>query len=386
MIEREVFITNLSAALPNHPVENDQMESILGLVGGKPSKARRHILRSNGIKKRYYVIDPESGKPTHSNAELTAEAIRKLASESFSLNDLQLLATGTTLPDQMMPNHGVMVHGELGIQPIEVVSNSGICLSGTAAMKYVYNSIKCGDLRNGISTGSEIASVFFRSIQYETEANEKLKELEKRSILAFEKDFLRWMLSDGAGAALLENKPAKEGISLKIHWIDMLSFAGEMETCMYGGGVKIDGKLKSWLNFSQKEVMEQSILSLKQDVELLNDYIIKYTVTDHIRILKKKYGISVEEIDYFLPHYSSEYFREKVSQGLQEAGFKIPFERWFTNLTYKGNTGSASIYIILEEIFHSGNLKVGDKLLCYIPESGRFSSGYMLLEVVSGEY
>jgi 3-oxoacyl-[acyl-carrier-protein] synthase-3 len=54
-------------------------------------------------------------------------------------------------------------------------------------------------------------------------------------------------------------------------------------------------------------------------------------------------------------------------------------ERWFTNLPYKGNIGSASIYVILEELFHSGKIKKGDKLLCFVPESGRFSMCYLLL-------
>lgn len=42
---------------------------------------------------------------------------------------------------------------------------------------------------------------------------------------------------------------------------------------------------------------------------------------------------------------------------------------------------SASIYIILEELFHSGRLRQGDTLLCMIPASGRFSVAYMLLTV-----
>jgi 3-oxoacyl-[acyl-carrier-protein] synthase-3 len=37
---------------------------------------------------------------------------------------------------------------------------------------------------------------------------------------------------------------------------------------------------------------------------------------------------------------------------------------------------------MLEEIFNAGKLKKGEKLLCYIPESGRFSTAFMLLEVV----
>ncbi len=63
-------------------------------------------------------------------------------------------------------------------------------------------------------------------------------------------------------------------------------------------------------------------------------------------------------------------------------GFNVPYEKWFTNLADKGNTGSASIYVMLEELFHSGRLCSGEKILCYIPESGRFSVAYMLLSVV----
>ncbi|MEN8180748.1 MAG: 3-oxoacyl-[acyl-carrier-protein] synthase III C-terminal domain-containing protein, partial [Pseudomonadota bacterium] len=65
-----------------------------------------------------------------------------------------------------------------------------------------------------------------------------------------------------------------------------------------------------------------------------------------------------------------------------EMDFMIPKERWFTNLETKGNTGAASIYIMLDELANSGRLKSGDKLLCFVPESGRFSSSFMLLSVV----
>jgi 3-oxoacyl-[acyl-carrier-protein] synthase-3 len=67
---------------------------------------------------------------------------------------------------------------------------------------------------------------------------------------------------------------------------------------------------------------------------------------------------------------------------MDNIGFSIPSERWFTNLAWKGNTGSASIFVILEELFHSDRLREGQKLLCFIPESGRFSMAYLLLTVV----
>jgi len=102
-----------------------------------------------------------------------------------------------------------------------------------------------------------------------------------------------------------------------------------------------------------------------------------------LEVKKLHPDLKPEQIDWFLPHYSSAYFRERAAQSLKDAGFDIPFEKWFTNLPDKGNTGSASIYIILEELFHSGRLKPGQRLLCYVPESGRMNTGFMHLTVCS---
>ena len=73
-----VYITRSAVCLPNAPVDNDAVEAILGQVGPRPSRARRVVQRSNGIRSRYYVIDPASGRLTHSNASLTAQAVRAM--------------------------------------------------------------------------------------------------------------------------------------------------------------------------------------------------------------------------------------------------------------------------------------------------------------------
>jgi 3-oxoacyl-[acyl-carrier-protein] synthase-3 len=97
--------------------------------------------------------------------------------------------------------------------------------------------------------------------------------------------------------------------------------------------------------------------------------------------IREKRGVQPDDYDWFLPHYSSQYFRDQVYERMQRAGMEIPSERWFTNLSTKGNTGSASIYIMLAELFHSGDLKPGQRILCYIPESGRFSTAFISLTV-----
>ncbi len=380
---RDAYITNVAVFFPGDPVSNDEMEKVLGSIGDRASRARTLVLKNNGIKNRYYSWNRKTGKLDYTNAQMTANAIKNLENSNFKLSDMECLICGTTLPDQMMPNHAVMVHGELQLQPIEVVATSGICLAGITAMKYAYQNVITGHVDSAVSTGSEVASMIMRAENFKAESDQKIKELEKRNIIAFEKDFLRWMLSDGAGAVVIQNKPSSKGISLKIEWMEILSFAGEIDACMYGGSEKLeDGSLRGWAQMSQQEWLEKSVFSLKQDVELLNNSIVSLTVEKALQIIMKRRQITADQIDYFLPHYSSDYFREKLMEGMVKIGFEIPYSKWFTNLTTKGNTGSASIYIILEEIFHSGKLKKGEKLLLFIPESGRFSAGYVMLSVV----
>ena len=384
-MSHQVYINNSSAFLPNEAVSNDAMESLLTPVAKRPSRVRKLILRSNKIRSRYYAITPETGLASHTNAQLAAEAIRKLGAQGCNIDIIEVLACGTTLPDQLMPNHALMVHGELGIPACEAVATSGICLSGVMSLKYAYMAILSGLNSNGVATGSENVSSLLRGHLFAKEMTVLSKELDKNPELAFEKDFLRWMLSDGAGAVWMSNKPNSDTgrISLRIDWIHQKSYAGELEACMYAGAEKMeDGSLRAWREYLPKEWMEQSIFSIKQDVKLLNEKIIEYTVSKPLQELVEQNIVDAEQIDWFLPHYSSEFFREKVYEGMQLAKCDISQEKWFSNLSTKGNTGSASIYIILEELFHSGRLKKGERLLCYIPESGRFSTAFMHFTVV----
>jgi 3-oxoacyl-[acyl-carrier-protein] synthase-3 len=378
---KRVFINNLSVFMPNEKVTNAEMEDIIGKISGKKSRAKSVILRSNGIKSRYYAIDKETGEYNYTNASLAAKAVVGLFDNEEQLKIIDCLVASTSMADQVMPNHGVMVHGELKNPPCEVVSTAGICLCGLTALKYAFLNIKAGESQNSVVVASEVASSIMRSERFEAESEYKLAQLNEKPEIAFEKDFLRWMLSDGAGSALLSDTPNSTGLSLEIDWIETLSFADQMEPCMYAGADKIDGSLKGWMKFNDDERSQQSIMSVKQDVKILNDNIVAITVEKALSKIAQKRLIKAEDFTFFLPHYSSQYFREKLFAGLENIAFSIPYEKWFTNLTEKGNTGSASIFIMLEELFNSGRLKAGDKLLCYVPESGRFSSGFMQLSV-----
>lgn len=379
-MNKSVYINRISKFLPGEPVSNDEMEQYLGFVGGDlRSKSKAIILRNNKITNRYYAID-KSGNSTHTNAQLTAEAIKGLAKDDFKIEDIELLTCGTTSPDQLLPSHASMVHGELKSKPVEAISFSGSCCSGTNALKYAYMSILAGFTNNAVATGSEKLSHWMSAKNFKEEA-EKLKKLEQNPILAFEKDFLRWMLSDGAAAVLISDKPNQDQLSLRIEYIDICSFANEIETCMYAGAEKTaDGSLKGWASFDQSEWTTRSIFSLKQDTRLLDDYITQVG-TRTIASSFKKHKVNVEEIDWFLPHISSEYFRSRLDDQMKLNNIQIPMEKWFLNLTRVGNVGAASIFLALEELLYSGKLKKGNKIALIIPESARFNYTNVLLTV-----
>ena len=357
------------------------MEEYLGQINGAPSRSKAIVLRNNGIKNRFYALTKE-GKPTHTNAQMTAEAVRVLFKNNpDSIKDIELLSTGTSTPDQLMPSHGVMVHGHLPeTKPFEVVSPSGVCCAGMHAFKYAYLATKAGEVQQSVATGSERFSLSLLAGNFEDEAK-RLKELVNDPYIGFEKEFLRWMLSDGAAAFHISNKKNETGLSLKVEWIEGFSYANELEPCMYQGSEKLkDGTLKSYQDYTPQELTAQSIMSIKQDVKLLSKNIVLYGGYGVSESLAR-HGVKSEEIDYFLPHMSSNFFKDKIYQQLIANGTGIMYDKWFVNLDKVGNVGAASVYFMVNELFHSGKLKVGDKIYLLVPESSRFSYMYSLLTV-----
>lgn len=356
------------------------MESILGMVNGKPSKARSIVLRNNGIKTRYYAF--RNGKSTHTNVEMAANAIKGLFDENIPLEKAEILAVGTSSPEQVIPSHASMVHGALGTTKcLELISAMGTCCSSMQALKYAYMAIASGMADTAIGCGSEKMSTWMHASRFEPEV-ENLTKLEENGYIAFEKDFLRWMLSDGAAAALIQSEPNKDGLSYRIEWLEITSFANELETCMYAGATKNkDTSLAGWNDHPIEDWTNQSVFSVKQDTKLLAEHIVPKGGV-YLKELMAKHHLTSDMVDYFLPHMSSDFFRPQIKEHLLNVGMDIPYDKWFYNLPKVGNVGSASAYFMLEELLNSGKAKKDDKVLVMVPESARFSYAYLYLTVV----
>lgn len=371
------YITATGRFLPGDPVPNDEMEEHLGTVGRATSDLRDLVLANCGIKTRHYSMD-KNQRTLISNAKMAANAVREAVGRAaLGPNDIELLTAATTLSDLLVPGLASMVHGELGYGPMEISTAAGICSSGMMALKNAYLQVAIGEKRNAITVASEGGSRVFKSTRY--------LELDRADdgSLPLEAAFLRYMLSDGAGAAVIENAPAASGLSLRIDWISLRSFANTAETCMYAGS-NSNTEMKSWLDYPTAAAAEaDGALALRQDLSLLPHLV--GVGADEWERLRKLGKFDPETLTWIPAHYSSEMmkdvvFKEFARRGINSGG---P-EKWYSNLTSVGNIGSAAIFVILDEMMTEGLIKDGDTLLCMVPESGRFVISFMHLTAMSG--
>ena len=108
--------------------------------------------------------------------------------------------------------------------------------------------------------------------------------------------------------------------------MEILSHAHRLDTCMYAGAVKQEDKsLRGWREYARAGMLErQGVMTIKQDARLLNREVIRTLVGQSLPEVVAKHGLKANDIDWFLPHYSSAYFREPLLTKLEEIDFAIP--------------------------------------------------------------
>lgn len=223
----------------------------------------------------------------------------------------------------------------------------------------------------------EFSSRWFRPGFYEGTAL-----VDAKGRLRMEADFLRFTLSDGAGAVVMEPKPRPDGLSLRVEWIDVTSLAGRFDPCMWAGSTFADrADMKSaWSHSGPVAAHASGAVALVQDFDLL-----KIVIRAWIGVWMEKVDqgrIDPARVDHLLCHYSARSLRQEIVSILETTRAMIPETKWFSNLATVGNIGSASIWVMLDEFIKSGRAKRGERILLIVPESGRAMIGFMMLEVV----
>lgn len=353
----ECYITYTASHLPGSAVDNDSIQQFLGTLDGE-EEVREKILKLNGIRLRHYAQD-ERQQPTNDVYGLASKAVQALGT---SLEDVSYLATGTTYAPLSAPGCASLVHSRLSeagvmTQPVEISSHAGICSSAAAGLVGAIRAVESGQHRTAISVGAEHASEVLKSSVIRP-VDDRSEHEEIRNSRWFMSVFLRFMLSDGAGACVLASEPTARGASLRVNWTSSLSLANGAPLCM-----KLDnanGLLTQDLSVLNAHLFKSADRALCHAMERFDDRLDNYAMT--------------------LPHLSSFFFQRRMERVVSRYCENSP--RFWTNLATAGNTGAASIYVMLDEYLRTQPIADGDRILLFVPESGQFNFVFVSLTAV----
>ncbi|MEM7391463.1 MAG: hypothetical protein AAF492_03865, partial [Verrucomicrobiota bacterium] len=287
------YITSTGSFLPGDPVDNENLPAYMGRLFGE-SKVREKILRVNGIKRRHYALDRKQNA-THDVYELAALAAAGCLEGMEAKDRVEYLSAGSTKTPFVGPGLSSILHSRLkekGLldQPLEINSNSGICSSAAQAFVNASRAIASGAKTGALCVGVEQPSAILKSSAIKPPRDWLNIMRDVRTSKWFMSVFLRFMLSDGAGAFLLENRPAPGRISFQVDWTFSRSFAHEAPLCM-----KLEGRS----------------LLLSQDVEILTNHM-KPCVQKVTEAALETNGETLADYKVVLPHLSSFFFRKNM--------------------------------------------------------------------------
>ncbi|MDF2117683.1 3-oxoacyl-[acyl-carrier-protein] synthase III C-terminal domain-containing protein [Roseiarcaceae bacterium H3SJ34-1] len=372
-----VYVTASAQCLPGAPVGNDEMADFIGRLSPEAERLGRLTLRQNRIRHRHYAIRPD-GSSDWTVARLAGAAVRNLLdTAAIDADQIGFLATATTQNDLLVPGLASLTHAEAGLPPMEVASLQSVCASSMMALKTAALQVAADEHPAAIAVGAEFSSRYFRPDKYlGTDV------MRADGTLPADAEFLRWTLSDGAAGLLIEKAPAPRGLSLRIDWISLRSFADRFAPCMTGGAVHDgNGAISPWsMNGDIGAAAKAGAFQLRQDVAALYR-MLPVWLGEFMRLVDLG-RIDPRAVDWFLCHFSAHSLREEMTQLATRAGCMIPAERWFTNIYDKGNVGAAAIFLMIDDLLRSGQLIHGQKILLAVPESGQCIISYAGLTVV----
>ena len=351
------YLTRTGSFLPGDPISNEQIPDYLGTFDGE-EETRTKILRMNGILARHYALDKEQNR-TYDLYDLgTAAAV-----DCLGENSPTYLSAGTTNTPLVGPGLSSILHDRLakaGVlpRPVEINSNSGICTSSAQALINGIRAVASGQHHSALCIGVEQPSDILKSTTM-TPPDDRADHEDIRKSKWFMSIFLRSMLSDGAGAFLLEDRPAESGLSFQVNWTYSRSFANQTPLCMK---------------------LENRSLLLSQDVNILAEHLPPCT-REVVGGAFEANNDNLATYKCVLPHLSSFFFKRYLLSVLREFCGGKAAAHW-TNLETRGNTGAASIYLMLDEYVKTQPLEDGDKIVLFIPESGQFNFAIVSLTAI----
>ncbi len=362
-MERHIRVAGTGSYLPGKPLTIDEVDQVLGELTEAPKKTRDWLKRMKVImgeilevENYHYAIDPVSREFTEDNISMSVKAAEKaLEMAGMKATDIEFIAYGSAHMDQM-PTASVRIQEALGIERCAEVSVHANCTSAYKALLIAGDFIKSGRYRNALVISSGMSSSELRAEYY----NQPLVKKEEL--------FLRYFLSDGAGAVVLSGAETNErGLYLRSTYMES------------AGGNMRNRRPAYWMNPKEEyELAYHHLAQLFQD-ELSKNFnepggsIFLHGLERYL----KKYPVDLSKLKYFQVNFPSKHISEMVIEECTALG--IPKESLYTKMAYLGYSGPPMAFISLDHILREEHLENGELLLSFVTEVSKFmQAGYVM--------
>lgn len=274
------------------------------------------IRQRTGIKERHLSNGKEG---TTYMATHAAEAA--LENAGITADELDMIIVATVSADTYVPSTSCQVQGAIGAIRATCFDLNAACSGFLFAMNTAYAYIEMGMAKTILIIGAETLS---REVDWS----------DRSSCILF---------GDGAGAAIMRQEEGKGGLIASVTGSD--GSQGDVLTCKGRG-------IQNPFHQSKRK---------KDYLRMEGQAVFRFAVTMVPRCIKqilKKTGYDTEDIKFFVLHQANVRILELIAKRL-----KVDIDKFPMNLDRYGNTSSASIPILLDELNRNNLLELGDKIV-----------------------
>lgn len=315
----ELYHTKIQGTGKYHPEKVITNEELTKIV----DTSDEWIVQRTGIKERRIADLAKDESPSG-----MAEKAARIAIEQAGLepNDIDFIMFSVTLPDTLFPNAASHLQEKLGITTkCGCIDINAACTGWVYGLTMANALVQSGTFKNVLLCGTEMTSAF--------------NNWDDRNTCV--------LFGDGSGAVVLGRAEKNEESQI----IDSIltSDSSKKETLILpAGGAKRPVR---------QDVLDENAQWMHMDGQIVFKNAVK-TMSSHCAKLLKRNNLTIDDIDWFIPHQANLRIIETAGNLL-----KCPAEKVIVNVEKYANTSSASIPAALHEAVSDGRVKRGDLVL-----------------------
>ncbi|MCC7386440.1 MAG: 3-oxoacyl-ACP synthase [Deltaproteobacteria bacterium] len=318
------------------------------------------VRKRTGIGQRHYAPEGVGA------SDLAIEAARRAVDAAkMSLSDVDYIIFATMTPDYLFPGSGGVLGHKLGIPGVPALDIRQQCCSVPFALQLADGLVTTGAASNILFVGAEAHAGFMPWRDWEVVEGRSDRAIPAEDFeRATRHRALAILFGDGAGALVLRRGEAGSGlIGAEIH-----SDGGAAKQLYIEGG-----------GFRRRPYWDSTMVERDEHIprmdgrELFKSAVLK--LPQVVRSLCAKHHVALESIDWFIAHQANDRINQAVLDALGVPEDKVP-----SNIERFGNTSSATIPILMDELLREGRVKRG-QLLCFLALGAGLHWGAVLLRL-----